>query len=866
MSKAATDGAVAFVRDLDSSRPQDSLLGVIGYAGARTLEKPVDNSTFTGLNAYLDNGDSSILATAIDDALQMIPAKGGGRIVLLTDGQWNGPAPEQAFARAAARGVSVDYRFWPQSVEGDVSIHSLEAPMSVNEGEGYVIECAVRAPAACNAVLKLRKGRGSWSERKVRLRRGVNHFSWRDSASAAGSFKYAAAVELETAENGGFEDKFTENNVAERLVTVRGRKTVLLLTDSPSGNLARLLQEMKFNVRVLKPTPDLISPVSLAECTCVILENVSATSLGLSGMELLAEMVRTGNIGLVMTGGRSSFANGGYYESPLEAILPVELKQRNEKRKGKVAIMVALDRSGSMSMQVEGGVTKMSLANRATCEVLSLLHDSDEFGVIAVDSSVHTVLPMGAVKSQRGAEDQIMSIESMGGGIFTYTALHGATSELLKSTAHVRHLILFADASDAEEPGKYKELLEEVTKAGITVSVIGLGKDTDCDAAFLMDVALRGNGQHYFTDRPDDLPRVFAEDTFQVALKTFLTEPVSAHFTSPAKEISSRLSGTVGIGGYNLCFSKPSAQVAMVTEDDNGAPLVASHRVGLGACAAIMFELDGKYTGAFANYAHAGELVGGVVNLVKSGQDESPDYMITQTLGNGVLHLEMELDPTRDADPFQTPPEVSTLIWKEAHPPRTANMKFEWTGTDRLECSIPMDGRNVYVASISVADGKPFSLPPAMLPCSPEFVLDENAPRRIASLARGTGGRERLRAEDVWERIPRNRHIVNTAPLWATLAILLLLLEVAERRFAFMLKLCARRKETAATVPAMEEKPARSFARLFSRKRRARKVSVVETPVESPEQAEKPVPNDANPDDESPLAKALRQANKTTRR
>ena len=872
MNQAATDSTVAFIKELDAARPQDSHLGVVGFAGVRTLEKPVDNSPFTGLNAYLDNTDSSILSAALDDALKMLPAKGGGRIVLLTDGQWNGPALDQAFARASAHGISVDYRLWAQSLEGDVSIHSLDAPMSVNEGEGYVIECAVRSPDSCNAVLKLRKGRGAWSERKVTLRRGINYFSWRDSSDAAGAFHYTATVELMSSENGGFEDKFPENNTAERLVTVKGRKTVMLLTDSPSGNLARVLRELKFNVKSFRPTPDLISPVSLAECGCVILENVSATAIGRSGMELLAEMVRSGSIGLVMTGGRSSFANGGYYESPLEEILPLDLKQRNEKRKGRIAMMVALDRSGSMSMQVEGGVTKMSLANRATCEVLGMLHDSDEFGVIAVDSSVHTVLPLGPVKNAHGAESTIESIESMGGGIFTYTALHGATQELLKSTAQVRHLILFADACDAEEPGKYKELLEEVTKAGITVSVIGLGKETDCDAAFLRDVAQRGNGQHYFTDRADDLPRVFAEDTYQVALKTFVTDSVSAHFTLASREISSVLSGSIGIGGYNLCYSKPNSLVFMLTEDENAAPLVASNRVGLGACAAIAFELDGKYTGAFADYPHASELIGAVVNLVKSNHQESPDYMMTQTLGNGVLHLEMELDPSRASDPFQSPPEVSTLVWREGHSPTTTKTRFEWTAPDRLECSIPMSGRNVYMANVSVGGAKPFTLPPALLPCSPEYVLDDSAPQRLVSLAKMTGGRERLRPSEVWERIPRNRHFANTAPLWAILAILLLLLEVAERRFSFMLKLRDWRWGAVSVKipsPTEAEKPSFSFARLFKRRSAKRVVVATETlePSETSESSEtkvqQPTPEQ---DEESSLSKALRQANRNSKR
>ena len=43
------------------------------------------------------------------------------------------------------------------------------------------------------------------------------------------------------------------------------------------------------------------------------------------------------------------------------------------------------------------------------------------------------------------------------------------------ATAGTRHIILFSDANDSEEPGDYVNLVDKMVKAGITVSVIGLG-------------------------------------------------------------------------------------------------------------------------------------------------------------------------------------------------------------------------------------------------------------------------------------------------------------------------------------------------------------------------------------------------------
>ena len=92
-----------------------------------------------------------------------------------------------------------------------------------------------------------------------------------------------------------------------------------------------------------------------------------------------------------------------------------------------------------------------------------------------------------------------------------------ASQMLMKATAGTRHIILFADAADSEQPGRYKDLLAETDKAGITVSVIGLGTERDKDADLLKDIAKRGKGRVFFSDNPNELPRLFAQDTFVVA-------------------------------------------------------------------------------------------------------------------------------------------------------------------------------------------------------------------------------------------------------------------------------------------------------------------------------------------------------------
>ena len=80
----------------------------------------------------------------------------------------------------------------------------------------------------------------------------------------------------------------------------------------------------------------------------------------------------------------------------------------------------------------------------------------DAITVFAVDSSAHEIAALLNVGENRGELiDRIRKIESMGGGIFVYTGMKEAWAKLKTAEAGQRHMILFTDAADSEEPGDY---------------------------------------------------------------------------------------------------------------------------------------------------------------------------------------------------------------------------------------------------------------------------------------------------------------------------------------------------------------------------------------------------------------------------
>ncbi len=81
---------------------------------------------------------------------------------------------------------------------------------------------------------------------------------------------------------------------------------------------------------------------------CSILSNVPATSMSTRQMEVARTYVQDLGGGLIMLGGDQSFGLGGYYKTTLEEILPVRSDFEKEKEKPSLAMVLVIDKSGSM--------------------------------------------------------------------------------------------------------------------------------------------------------------------------------------------------------------------------------------------------------------------------------------------------------------------------------------------------------------------------------------------------------------------------------------------------------------------------------------------------------------------------------------
>ncbi|MGC4118401.1 MAG: VWA domain-containing protein [Myxococcales bacterium] len=760
----------------ESRRAAGQRVGIVTFGREARVERaPSSEARFSGFQRPVD-GEASDLAGALQAAEQLLPESRSARVLVLSDGRATGGDPMAAARRLALRGVPVDYRLLArQEATADVAVLDLEAPASLTSGEAFHLSATVRAASPGTAKYTLVRNGAPIGKGTLQLKGGEQRFTFRDRLEHPGLADYRLVVE-------GVGDTVPENDTGRAVVRVAGPQRVLLMRpDGKPGVLAQTLRADGLQVQVVPPTFSSLD--ALEGVSAVVLEDVPAQALGEPAMRVLDLFVRERGAGLVVTGGQRSFGQGGYFRSALEDLLPVSMELRKEQRRTPIALVVALDRSGSMSMATPDGRQKIAVAAEGVVGALTLLSEGDEAAVWVVDERAHEIVPLTPV--EKGLDlGTVATIQSEGGGIYVYEALEAAGLQVMQSQKPVKHVLLFADAADSEEPKDYVRLIGDLRAKGVTVSVIGLGTPADQDAALLVDIAARGGGRIYFAESAYALPRLFAQETIEIARAAYVAEPTPLTLSGDLAmlgPVQAELSAPPTVGGYNVTYLRPGAGVAYRTGDDNKAPALALWQRGLGRVAAFCAEVDGPKAATLVGWPGYRALFGKVVRW-SMAPPESQDALVRVRRDGHDLAVTVEVAPGQELSAGGA--SVTLLPGDGVGKPRDAVLRPE--GDGRLAAHFTLDASGSYHPVVKLG-GKVFKGPPATLPYAPEYEPQPPARGRelLAAMARLTGGVERLSTDGVFDRVPGGPGRTPLAPWLVALALALMVGEVALRRFFF---------------------------------------------------------------------------------
>ncbi len=703
---------------------------------------------------------------ALDAIVPEFDKKRPSRVLIFTDGYATEQITEAA-EKFKKLNVPIDFRLIRDSVIDDYRISNLTIPSKSQSGEPFVISVTVRGHEDISIPLEIFRDDQLLTSSEVKLTNGVGKVEFTDRVTRPGSYKYKAVIRPKI-------DAQVGNNTYEQWIEITGGPKVLLVTKYINDPLAAVLESKGMIVETVANSM-LLKVGQLTGTRLVILNNVPAYEMPSDFMSSLNFFVKEQAGGLMMVGGEQSFGSGGYFNSEIDPLLPISMELKNEHRKLNVALAITMDRSGSMMADVGGGLTKMDLADNGAAAAVELLGPMDSVTVFAVDSEAHKIVPLTQIKNDKvGITKRIKKIQSEGGGIFVFNGLNAAWLELQKAQIGTKHIILFSDAADSEEPGRYKELIADIVKKGGTISVIGMGTDKDPDAELLKDIAKLGNGRMFFTDKAMDLPKIFAQETVTIARSAFIDEATGTKPTGKWTEISpSNLNWLHDVDGYNLSYLRDDATASLISTDEYLAPLIAHANRGLGRTAAISFKLGGEQSNKVRAWSQYGDFIQTTCRWLM-GDDLPPGIALRTKVDGTNLNVDLLYSSEKWSETFaKSAPKIrlsNNLLGEKVYDGTWRRLS---PGIFTMQHGLD-EGSVVRGVVRAGTHALPFG--PLTIGGNSEWAFDATRIEELRSCSSATKGRELLDLSKAWLR-PEIKHEFSLIPYLAIFALLTFLID-----------------------------------------------------------------------------------------
>ena len=783
-----------FVRDAVARMGPDDRAAIVLFGANALVEQPLrDAAALAELPPFASQPAriATDLGAAIRLGLALLPPDAARRLVILSDGADTAAAAataggaREAARVAAASGVSIDtIHLSRPPAEGEIVLRAVRAPARVGQGESFRLEVSAESEIATEALLRVLGDGSVIHEETVRLQPGVNNFAIRLSAGEPAFARYR--VQLSPLGPG---DAYPQNNELAAFTEIVGQPRVLVVAANvdddgqPVDEAAQLAEALAASGLIVeRATPATLSPDlgDLADYAAVVLVNVNARDLSPRKMTALQTYTRDLGGGLVVVGGPDSYGVGGYFGTPLAEALPVDMQIHDQKRFPAVSMALVIDRSGSMSA-TEGGVTKIQLAAEGAIRALELLNDFDEMTLITVDERPDAIIGPISAANRDEAIAQMRQLGAGGGGIFVRAGLEAAAEALAGSENPVKHVIVLADGSDAEQKEGVPELIEQLTAEGVTVSMISIGAGPD--TSWLREMAELGGGRFHLTDQAANLPQIFTQETVAIQRNYVIEE---RFFPTQAADhpILTGIEATPPLYGYVGTSARAVAQTPLLTH--LGDPLLATWQYGLGRSVAWTSDATGRWARDWVRWNGFGPFWNQAVRW-SFGARRAEGLSASVTFDGEVARL--VVDAQRDGE-FLTDLTLTANVVDPAG--ETQPLTLHQTAPGRYEGTFAPGAEGAYFVGIGEITneeegGGLRTTAGWVLGYSPEYAALGDDPALLSAVAAagGAGGR----VLDLTSGAAVFEHNLAAAPAlqpiwpWLTLAAALLLpLDVAARR------------------------------------------------------------------------------------
>lgn len=740
----STDQWIAqWVQRSSARRQPDDRLGVVTYDGRPTVRHLPSTRFNLSTGSFVQPVRGTDSAAAVRLAMALFTADRGKRIVLISDGNdttTNRNEDLLSTARQArAVGIPIDVLPLEYRVRHEVVVEGLYAPIEARQGQTVALRVVLRATGPTSGQLYLKHDR-QLVDLNGPLHPGtgipVRVDQWAKSQSVghaneppvlaagkrpvkadtamwvrkiqlplvhSGANRFEAVFEPAASEAGGG-DTVIANNYAEALTLVHGKTRVLFVDrrgSESSDILAKALGDRR--IELARATPDMI-PARLGQLLkydALILQNVPADAITIPQQKLIVQYANELGGGLVMVGGPDSFAAGGWTGSPVDRILPVDCQIPNQTVLPSGALVLVLDRSGSMG---DGAApyTKQQIANEAAIMAMNTLYPHDMVGVIAFDRHAQWIVPMQSHSDPRAVAQRVRQIKP-GGGTHIYPALEQAYNELAQLGAQdmaVKHIILLTDGHGLRV--QYDDLIRKIVQARITVSTIGVGDEVN--GRLLARLAHASGGTYHPVSDPNDLPQLFVREARTIRKNLVKEGRFDPQLVPTGSPITAGLGGVPPLEGFVLTAEKRDPRVYTPIVGPEGEPIFAHWQVGLGRTAAFTSDATGRWAKRWLQWNRYADFWTRTVRFV-ARPAHSRDFNLLVWIDGDSLRIRLDSMASGRSDQRGQRSLHRQVIGGVLGPDDTTiPVKLQLTGPGTYEGRAPATKEGGYIVSLFVDD------------------------------------------------------------------------------------------------------------------------------------------------------------------
>ena len=710
-----------------------------------------------------DRRGTSPLADAIAQAQLLIPNGSGASVTIASDSLATRPSDNRAIAALKSNGIPVH---WIDLAKAGRQV----TPVAVRWSEPL----RKGATSRLNVTITAANAGGT-----VVLKSGTETLA-SESFAASGQLQQVQ-LEFEPTESGFLDavllasvDDSDAGESLEVTLPIHDAFQLVYFSDLQSGGADKLAKTIgpSFNVIAADPANPSELFGAIAKADLVMLDDFTAASLPANVEEQIVSAVQADGLGLVMSGGRAAFGSGGWHDRPIEALLPIELVQKEEKRDPSTSLVIVIDTSGSMS-----GV-RVQLAKEVARLAMRRLLPHDKVGIVEFYGAKRWAAPLqpasNAIELQRA-----LNRMDAGGGTVILPALEESFYGLQNVDTRYKHVLVLTDGG--VEAGDFESLMRRMASEGINVSTVLAGGGYHSE--FLVNIANWGKGRFYNVPNRFNLPEILLKQPSTTKLPSY----------RPGDHAVQARGGTgwwgevdttklTSLAGYVESKSRIGSEVLLETVREKH-PVLSSWRYGLGRVTTLTTEPVGAGTKPWQEWDQYGQALARILERSAADSRDPFRYSVHYDGANATVMAQRE-QPRTSAGPGSRP--VAKIVSQDSQQAEQT-LTFRQRSPDHFVASVASPAKGNCLRLQTSSTSMPGRSEPLIVasPTAEEMQVGPDTAIDLAEIGTITGGQQLAvlsELSDAPTSDPIGNSLYRVSPLLFGLALLMFLAEIIWRR------------------------------------------------------------------------------------